>query len=79
MSAADRTVVVDILDGDDRMIGQREVKRACVTCDRSDEIDLSSPPILSPSGVAHHSDGYARTFCGHDAPGTTGGGRRDSC
>jgi len=47
------------------------VKRGCRYCQPTDEQIASGYVIVSPSGVAHHSDpqGYGETWCGHNADG----------
>lgn len=42
---------------------RRVVRRGCKIC----KGDISDPAIVSPSGVAHESEGYGITICGKDA------------
>lgn len=48
-----------------------EVMRACSICGPTDDEILAGRVIVSPNGVAHHSDndGDGRTDCGKDATG----------
>jgi len=43
----------------------RKVTRGCKVCGG----DISHPMIVSPSGMAHESEGYGVTVCGRDATG----------
>lgn len=50
---------------------ERVVLRGCPVCGRREHPinDLSDVMIVSPRGVAHHSDGWGVTICGRDATG----------
>ena len=48
---------------------EREVVHRCLVCRVSEEDVLANEFILSPSGVAHRTNGFEDTACGHDATG----------
>lgn len=52
---------------------EREVVSMCKLCARVDPSfayeSIADVPIVSPSGVGHHSSGYGVTDCGKDATG----------
>ena len=48
---------------------RRGVLRGCLLCGVTEENIRANEFILSPSGVAHSTDGYENTTCGKDGTG----------